>query len=308
VREIRPPRPGRGVVGYVAELQQFDPVPPAVYELTPPGPAPAAPQPRLSPVPAAPGQDAALGKSQIRQLGRGSVAVLGTAALAIVVGAGVIYAGLGGFSDPSPAATGGAAVALIPALPGTGPVTGDTTAPTAGAGTPVAGKTARARRPAPLTASAPAAATIPAVLPGRPSTDPASALPIATQVPAEPAQPPEPAEPDPSRLAVPPPLTATFSHVVDVTEDGYAGYTGTVRIDNPGDEAAPDWQVTLTVPGGNAVHGRGVEVDQDGESVAFTPDGDEAVPAGGSVTFSFDVRGTLETLPLSCAIDGDPCS
>jgi hypothetical protein len=100
------------------------------------------------------------------------------------------------------------------------------------------------------------------------------------------------------------PLTATF---VPGTET-LLGYAATVRIENPGDRDVTGWRVTLTVPGGNPVTAAGASVAQDGETAAFTPDGDGTVPAGGAVTFSFEVDGVLAALPGDCAIDGVPCS
>ena len=295
-------------MGYVAELQQFDPVPPAVYELTAPEPAteiiPAAAPPAHAPR----GSHAvnASAQSYMRHLDRRRTraAVIACAALAVLVGVGLGYVGL---AEGSPSARAGAPAAgtsggpgegprqLDPAVPGVDPVTGAVTTAAVGA-TPVAGKTSGAG----LADATPGGTTSPArpgvivptyVLPGvpesAPTTDPVSADPTS----------------DPAL-----PLTATLTHVADLTDEGFLGYAGTVRIDNPGGQAVTGWRVTLTVLGANVVDGSGVSVAQDGESVVFTPSGDGTVPAGGSVSFSFDVLGTLLALPVGCAIDGNPCS
>jgi len=290
-------------MGYVAELQQFDPVPPAVDEPTPPAPATevlpaAATAPRGSHTVNAPAQ------SYMRHLHRHRAAVIACGVLAVLAGVGLGYVGLVGGSPPAragaPAAktSGGPAEGLLqlgPALPGIDPVTGAATTAAVSA-TPVAGKTSGAG----LAGATPGRTTSPALpdvivptypLPGAPeeapTTDPVSADP--TSAPAL-------------------PLTATLTHVADLTDAGFLGYAGTVRIDNPGGQPVTGWRVTLTVLGANVVDGSGVSVAQDGESVTFTPSGDGTVPAGGSVTFSFGVLGTLLALPVGCAIDGNPCS
>jgi hypothetical protein len=105
-------------------------------------------------------------------------------------------------------------------------------------------------------------------------------------------------------------LGATLSHTSRVLPVGLGGYTGTVRIDNPGDRDVSGWRVTLTVPGGNKVHkATGASVTQDGEMVVFTPAKKATdVPAGGSVTFTFQVTGVLTGEPSDCFVDGRPCS
>ena len=105
-------------------------------------------------------------------------------------------------------------------------------------------------------------------------------------------------------------LGATLSHASRVLPDGLGDYTGTVRIDNPGDKDVSGWRVTVTVPGGNQVRKpKGASVTQDGETVVFTPDGKAAdIPAGGSVTFTFQIAGVLTGEPSNCSVDGRPCS
>jgi hypothetical protein len=104
-------------------------------------------------------------------------------------------------------------------------------------------------------------------------------------------------------------LDATIAHTDDAWTLGLGGYSATVTITNPGDSAATGWRVSLTVPGGNKVRKvTGAAVSQDDEDVVFTPKGDATVPAGGSVSFTFQVKGLLADEPTGCAIDGRPCS
>jgi hypothetical protein len=105
-------------------------------------------------------------------------------------------------------------------------------------------------------------------------------------------------------------LEATLTYRAGSTGDGgVTRYNGTIVLDNSEASDVSSWSVTLTVPGGNAVLARGpVAVDQSGESVEFTPAAGGVVPAGGSLTFSFSVRGVLSDLPGDCAVNGRACS
>ncbi|MFI7544201.1 cellulose binding domain-containing protein [Actinoplanes sp. NPDC049599] len=295
------PRPSRGVMGYVAELQQFDPVPPYVYELTPTGAPPPAP------VPVAPRAPAVTVVSHIRQQSQRRIraAMIAGAALVIVAGAGLAYAGLRGPHDASRARATGAVASgspaegslpLDPALPGADPVTGRTTPATTSAVLPAGGSTGTTDQ-LPGGKAPPA----PPVPPGRPG--PVPPAPVATSVPTDPG---DPATTEPP--AAPLPLAATFSHVADAAGDGFLGYAGTVRITNPGSRDVTGWRVTLSVPGDHPVTASGATVARDGEIVTFTPDGDPTVPAGGAVSFSFEVAGLLAALPGDCVIDGVACS
>ena len=136
------------------------------------------------------------------------------------------------------------------------------------------------------------------------STDDAGATATPEESPAVLRPPPAPA------MTQAPALSADLSYTARERDNGISGYVGTVVLDNPGGSADGSWQVTLTVPGGNLVSGRGpVEVSQRGESVVFTPSGaGGAVPAGGSLSFTFTIRGVLSALPHGCTIDGRACS
>ncbi|GAA3917530.1 cellulose binding domain-containing protein [Actinoplanes auranticolor] len=289
------PRPSRGVMGYVAELQQFDPVPPYADEPATAGPvlpaAPAPSPPRAVPAPIV---------SHIRQQSQRRIrfAIIAAAAVVILAGFGLGYAALSGpagspraqapAAGPTPGPTGGL-LPLEPALPGVEPVAERPTDPAATSTSTVA---VRATRAAGTAGPLPDAVTLPG--PGNPP-------PAATAAPTEPVM----TQPV---VAPPLPLTATISYVTDTAEDGLLGYAGTVRIENPGTGDVTGWRVALTVPGGNTVTATGASVAQDGETVTFTPSGEAAVPAGGSVTFSFQVAGLLAALPGGCVIDGNPCS
>ena len=290
-------------MGYVAELQQFDPVPPHVYDLAQPEPIDPAVPARTTPVTVRipPRASRAPIVSHIRQQPRRRTraAMLGGTAAVILGGVFLGYAAFGGPDDRARAQSPGAIASAVPAdgslpldpaLPGAEPLTGRTTTPAA-ASTGAAGRTGT---PVPDTTKLP-------LLPGLP--DSARPVPVSTEAP--PAAPATTAPPAP---VAPLPLAATLSHVVDTSEDGFLGYAGTVRIANPGDREVTGWRVTLTVPGGSPVTASGASVAQDGETVTFTPDGDPTVPAGATVSFSFEVPGLLTVLPGGCAIDGSPCS
>ncbi|MFI7599612.1 hypothetical protein [Actinoplanes sp. NPDC049681] len=352
------PRPSRGVMGYVAELQQFDPVPPSVYELDPPAPAHQEPYPDYhafqepgfeesgfeepgfeepgfeepspdlgydsfeEPAPelvysaatdtffSAPEVEPPPIVSHVRPEPAGSrmrAVVLSAAILAIISGVGIGYAAwdtTGGttYAQPPAAATsappGDGPLNLAPVLPGVDPVTGAASDPTT---TPPAAPTTAAQvAPAPV--QVPKGTTAPAV-PGLPDRPQATAEPTSPE-PAETSDAPS----DTGPVALPPrllPATAVLTFAADQSEEGWTGYTGTVRVTNPGGIANRDWTVTLTVPGGNAVSASGARVEQDGESVTFTG---EPVGAGETLTFTFSVEGTLTELPGGCRIGGIACS
>ncbi|GAB1693137.1 hypothetical protein KRM28CT15_49400 [Krasilnikovia sp. M28-CT-15] len=245
---------------------------------------------------------------------RRSRLVLGAAATAVLLGTGMCYAALRGpAASPRAAAPAATASALpsddallnpadsgldaVPAQPTASPK--PTTASPTGA-TPTA-----SRRTGPAGGSSPTGTTTVGpgtALPG--AATPGSGTP--TPKPTASASSSATASPTPTSLA---PLTATFSHTADTGPDGLTDYVGTVRVANPRDRAAGGWRVTLKVPGGNAVDAdSAVTVTQDGEKVTFTPAGEATIPAGGSVTFTFTVRGVLTAEPLNCAINGDGCA
>jgi hypothetical protein len=148
------------------------------------------------------------------------------------------------------------------------------------------------------------------ITPDRPGT-PAQPPPSQEQPPVE----PEPTQnPQPPAPPIPPPaqpgavaLTATLSRS-DALPLGVGGYSATVRIDNPGAYDATGWRVTLTLPDGTRVRrADGAAMSQHRGTVEFVPSGNATVPAGGSVTFTFEVRGVLAADPGDCTINGSPC-
>ncbi|GAA3334996.1 hypothetical protein GCM10020358_01520 [Amorphoplanes nipponensis] len=309
MRRNPPPEPRRGVLGYAAELQQFDPVPAYVYDLAAPEPAPApwtaptAPGSTRSLTPTA----AAPAVSHIRQRPRrpGRAMMIAGAAVVILAGAGLGYAGLGHPSGGARAQAPRLAVSALPTedapvldpgLLGAEPVAGRTTGPAptstgaAGSGT---GRPARSRPGSGKSPSRPGPPVPPVAQPGDRATPPA----------------PGPATTEPVVAPAPPlPLTAVLRHAEEAAADGFLGYAATIRLENPGSREVTAWRVTLTVPGGNPVTASGASVGQDGETVTFTPLPGATVPAGGAVTFSFEVAGLLAALPGGCTVDGAPCS
>jgi hypothetical protein len=111
------------------------------------------------------------------------------------------------------------------------------------------------------------------VLSSGPVGVPSAAPPAATTAPASPATPPAGAPLDGTRGSRP--LVATLTHSVD--QDGVSGYAGRIEMHHPARRPATNWQVSLVVPGGNAVYGDDASVVPDGEQVTF---GGGPLPAG----------------------------
>ncbi|WP_199513620.1 cellulose binding domain-containing protein [Nucisporomicrobium flavum] len=304
------PRPSRGVMGYVAELQQLDP------GAAPAPAAPWAPAESVRPVPAASpwpesdpfaqtslfSDDPTPIVSHVRPGVPGRrmrMAVISGGVLAILAGLGVGYAALGGSGPDAVAAPGVTATTvpadgvlnLEPALPGVDPVTGATLSP-APTATPATARTTTPAARVPRRTTRPAAPGVPDLPSGTvtpsPPADPAPTLPAAPPLPQRPV-----------------PAVATFTYTAEEGESGWTGYSGQIRVQNPGSSVNTGWRVTLTVPGGNRVDASGASAGQEGETVTFTGD---PIAAGDSLSFAFTVDGTLTELPGGCRIDGTACS
>jgi hypothetical protein len=104
------------------------------------------------------------------------------------------------------------------------------------------------------------------------------------------------------------PLTARYA-TIGQNVLGLSGYTGQVRIANPGTGLVSGWQVVITLPNGATVaNPSGAQAQQNRGTVTFTPTDDTRdVGGGASVEFTFDVTGLLAGPPTGCAIDGRPC-
>ncbi len=146
--------------------------------------------------------------------------------------------------------------------------------------------------------------------PGRPRTPayppPWQEHPPVDHQPTQNPQPPVPPMPPPA-----PPgtvaLAATLSRW-DALPLGVGGYSATVRIDNPGAYNVTGWRVTLTALDGTRIRKvDGAAMSVQGDTVEFVPSGNATVPAGGSVSFAFEVRGALAADPADCTINGAPC-
>jgi hypothetical protein len=127
-------------------------------------------------------------------------------------------------------------------------------------------------------------------------------------VPAGPSASP-PGTPPPSTPAPEPvPLAARYA-TVGQNVLGLSGYTGQVRISNPGSGVVSGWQVVITLPDGATVADTsGAQARPSQGTVTFTPtDATRDVNGGGTVEFTFDVTGLLAGPPTGCAIDGRPC-
>jgi hypothetical protein len=100
----------------------------------------------------------------------------------------------------------------------------------------------------------------------------------------------------------PVPLRAAYATIAT----SLTGYTGQVTLTNPGDVAHATWTVALTLPTGEVVgpvSGASHSVLPTG-TVTFTPG--PAVPAHGSIRFTFTVTGPLGD-PSACTVDGRRC-
>jgi hypothetical protein len=99
-------------------------------------------------------------------------------------------------------------------------------------------------------------------------------------------------------------LSATYGYRLDES-----GFSGTVQVVNSGGAAAPDWAVSLAVPGAEQVivTAGDVTVSQTGNSATFRPSG-TSVAASGSVSFSFTLDPAPADPPSGCSLDGEPCS
>jgi endoglucanase len=87
------------------------------------------------------------------------------------------------------------------------------------------------------------------------------------------------------------------------------GYIGQVTVTNTGSTAAVGWRVTMSVGShGRVFESTGADFQQDGSLVTFTPRGETLrLPPGGSVRFTFQVRGPKAEEPTGCAINNRPC-
>ncbi|MEU2613703.1 cellulose binding domain-containing protein [Micromonospora sp. NPDC007271] len=111
-----------------------------------------------------------------------------------------------------------------------------------------------------------------------------------------------------TRSASPTPAAAPLTASYQTVSDRVFGYRGEVVVSNPGSAAKPGWVVVVTLGAGATIsNASGAEWQQKGQVVTFT--GAE-VPAGGSVTFRFDVRDRdpVTNAPASCTVDGSPCT
>ena len=116
----------------------------------------------------------------------------------------------------------------------------------------------------------------------------------------------------PEGSVAPPPaadLVASYTREANTGLLGLTGYRGKVSVANRGQGAADGWTVTLSLPAGQRVDSvAGASAEQSGQLVTFTPlEGQAEVAPGGSVSFTFEVPGLLAGEPTGCAINGRPC-
>jgi hypothetical protein len=115
-----------------------------------------------------------------------------------------------------------------------------------------------------------------------------------------------------SSQAPPPPASAPLRASYRTTASGLLGilgYRGEITLSNPNGTAATDWTVVVQLAGNNQVEAsNGAVYLQLDNRVTFIPaDTGNVVPAHGSTTFTFDVRGLLTDDPRSCTVNGRSC-
>jgi hypothetical protein len=90
---------------------------------------------------------------------------------------------------------------------------------------------------------------------------------------------------------------------------GLAGYRGEITLTNPNRTAVTDWTVVVELVGNNQVEAAdGAVYLQLDKTVTFIPaDTGNVVPAHGSTTFTFEVRGLLTDDPTACTVNGRAC-
>ena len=172
---------------------------------------------------------------------------------------------------------------------------------------------ARVAEPAPSVAppeSAAVAPTSPAAATGA-SSAAASASAAGVPSPDLPSLPPSGRAPSSRPAPVAAPLAAAFRTSTGGT--GLLGYEAEIAITNPGAVVRDGWDLTVTLPRPTLQIARvsGATARQDGSTWTFEPgDATRAVPAGGSVVITFQVRGAtlLDAAPQECRIDGAPCA
>ncbi|WP_446220447.1 SRPBCC domain-containing protein [Micromonospora sp. IBHARD004] len=113
------------------------------------------------------------------------------------------------------------------------------------------------------------------------------------------------AKPSRTPTALPPPAPGVTARYTTQSTRIF-GYTGEVVVDNRGGAPAEDWTVVVTLAKGGTIAGAsGADWRQDGQAVTFTG---PPVPAGGSQTFTFDVRDPLAKAPEGCTVGDAPCA
>ena len=232
------------------------------------------------------------------------------ATMVAVAGLSAVGVGVAAFTRTgNPTRAQAPVIAAVPPLDGTLPGDGGVPGADPVATLPTKATTAATKRAPATTAATTAATVVPSA-----SSQPGSASPSAAQeAAAAPADESDQTDSAPARLrpaaTTAGRLDATLSYTAKSGDDGTSRYRGTVVLVSTKPDDAGAWRLTLTVPGGNQVVAQGpVLVSQDGESVLFTPGDGGIVPAGGSLTFSFAIRGVLAELPANCTINGHACS
>jgi hypothetical protein len=124
--------------------------------------------------------------------------------------------------------------------------------------------------------------------------------------PVQPAKPPTVSQPSP---AGPPPEAELRAIYSTLDRTGRARLRGQVVVSNVSDTTAAGWQVTIRLPeGGTISNSDGVDFTQTGSTVRFIPRGKtRKIAPGGSVRFTFDVRGSKGGEPTGCFINERPC-
>jgi hypothetical protein len=122
---------------------------------------------------------------------------------------------------------------------------------------------------------------------------------------AQPPTPPQSRPPTTQAAPAPARLTAQFQKV----SGSRSSYTGKYTIMNQGGTAAKGWSLVVTFSGSGTLSLSEAHASSSGNNrVTFTNgSANGTVSAGGSVSFTFIVRGEPAPTPIGCAVNGGSC-
>ncbi len=104
-------------------------------------------------------------------------------------------------------------------------------------------------------------------------------------------------------------LAATYQ---TIATKGAGAYTGQIVISVTGPGTVNGWTVVVTLGGNSKIkdYPNGAQYTQSGETVTFTPSGNDQVTPDQPVSFTFQVNRKNDGIqhPLTCTVNGVACS